>query len=54
MTETERLLAKGYVLFMANGKIEVIKPPNFGSVSIDYQEGKPLLKRVNATEKIKK
>ncbi|MCW6667100.1 hypothetical protein NHG34_05985 [Aerococcaceae bacterium NML190938] len=48
---TTELLAKGYVLYMKNGKIEVVKPPVFGEVVLKYQDGKMVLETVSTQKK---
>lgn len=44
-------LKQGYVLYMKNGKIEVVKPPVFGEVALKYQDGKMVLETVSTQKK---
>ena len=39
MEELEKLLQKGFILFLKNGKIEIQRPPAYGSVTLNYQNG---------------
>ncbi|MCW6665490.1 hypothetical protein NHG32_07315 [Aerococcaceae bacterium NML191219] len=43
-------LKQGYVLYMKNGKIEVVKPPAYGEITLKYQDGKNVMETV-ATHK---
>lgn len=45
------LLVKGYILYMKNGKIEVVKPPVFGEIALKYQDGKMVLETVSTQKK---
>lgn len=39
----EQLVLDGYIILAKNGKIERVKAPDFGSVTIKYTNGKPTL-----------
>ena len=46
------LLDRGFVLFSKNGIIESVKLPEFGSLIITTQDGKPIQKETRQKEKI--
>ncbi|EOB30854.1 MULTISPECIES: hypothetical protein [Streptococcus] len=46
------LLDRGFVLFSKNGIIESAKLPEFGSLIIKTQDGKPIQKETRQKEKI--
>lgn len=39
MDNVEELLKKGYILYMKNGKIQLIEPPEFGEINLKIQNG---------------
>ena len=39
MDNVEELLKKGYILYIKNGKIELIEPPEFGEINLKIQNG---------------
>ena len=39
MDNAEELLKKGYILYIKNGKIELIEPPEFGEINLKIQDG---------------
>ncbi|HEL1805235.1 TPA: DUF2292 domain-containing protein [Streptococcus suis] len=46
------LLDRGFVLFSKNGIIKSVKLPEFGSLIITTQDGKPIQKETSRKEKI--
>ena len=39
MDNAEELLKKGYILYIKNGKIELIEPPEYGEINLKIQDG---------------
>ena len=48
----KNMLDKGYVLYSKNGIIKSAKLPEFGSLIITTQDGKPIQKETRQKEKI--
>lgn len=50
--QLKKMLDKGFVLFSKNGIINSAKLPEFGSLIIKTQDGKPIQKETRQKEKI--
>lgn len=50
--QLKNMLDKGFVLYSKNGIIESAKLPEFGSLIIKTQDGKPIQKETRQKEKI--
>ncbi len=50
--QLKNMLDKGFVLYSKNGIIKRAKLPEFGSLTITVQDGKPILEETRRKEKI--
>lgn len=45
-------LKKEYIYFLKNGKIEMVKKPEFGTILLKFQNGEPVLEEVSTQRRI--
>lgn len=45
------LLEQGYILYLKDDKVQTIKAPEYGDVSLHYREGQPFILTLKTTEK---
>lgn len=50
--QLKKMLDKGFVLFSKNGIIKSVKLPEFGSLIITTQDGRPVIQETRTKEKI--
>lgn len=47
-----RLATDGLIIFAKNGKLETVKPPQFGEIVLKYRDGQPYTVAVTDHKKI--
>lgn len=47
----EEVQKKGFVLYSKNGELKLKKTPDFGTITLSYQNGKCVLVKTEETEK---